>query len=310
MTAFIRNILVVFLLAGLSAPFAIAQCEDTEGSKDHPLVTRYPGSCIMHYRTTEYDEFTLPLGKLKDRVPVKSQHLEGKITYIDYQTPPERSELEVYRNYEAALKNAGFQILFSCAHNDGCGGGDTTVWRANGEENWEDDNMRYLSGKLSRPEGDAYVSLTVSEYGAHYIHLYVVEMKPMETGMVTVNAAALEGGLAKVGHVEVPGIFFDTGKSEVKPESKPALEEIAKLLKANPSMKVWVVGHTDSVGTLESNMKLSEARAAAVASALVKDHGIAATRLKGMGIGPLSPVASNDSEEGKARNRRVELVKQ
>jgi OmpA-OmpF porin, OOP family len=311
MKKLIRKALVACLLMGLCVPLAAAQCQDYQGSKDHPMVSRYPGSCITDYKTTEFEEFALPLGKLdRDDVPVKSQHLEGKITFIKYETPGGRSELEVFRNYESALKTAGFEILFSCAHPDGCGHGDPTLWQGNGREPWEDDNMRVLSAKLSRPEGDVYVSLLVSEYGAHYVRLYVVEVKPMESGLITVNAAALQGGLAKAGHVEVPGIFFDTNKSDVKPESKPALDEVAKMLKATPSMKVWVVGHTDSVGTLDANMKLSEARAAAVARALVADYGIGAARLKGLGVGPLSPVASNKTDEGRAKNRRVELVEE
>ena len=108
----------------------------------------------------------------------------------------------------------------------------------------------------------------------------------------------------------MPGIFFDFNKSDVKPESKPSLDEVARMVKANPSMKVWVVGHTDSVGTVEANQKLSEARALAVVNTLVANYGIPAARLKGYGAGPIAPVASNKTEEGRAKNRRVELVEQ
>jgi outer membrane protein OmpA-like peptidoglycan-associated protein len=306
----LKLFLAVLSYVAAASVGARAQGKDVEGSKDHPLVSRYPGSFIREYRTAEFDEFTLPLGKVKDGALVKGQHLEGKITYIDYATPPERSDLEVYRNYEGALKTAGFEILFACAHNDGCGIGDLTLWEGQGKRRWMWDSERVLSAKLSKPGGDVYVCLEQSAWGAHYVALFIVEPKPMETGMVTVNAAALEGGLARAGHVEVPGIFFDFNQSEVKAESKPALDEIAKMLKANPSMRVWVVGHTDSVGTVEANQKLSEARAAAVAKALIATYGVSATRLKGYGVGPLAPVASNDSEEGRAKNRRVELVKQ
>jgi len=296
------------------APTALAaraESKDVEGSKDHPLISRYPGSVITEYGTTDFDEFTLPLGKVNGGVFVKSQHLEGKITYINYATPPERSDLEIYRNYEAALKTAGFETLFACVHNDGCGTSDFTLSGIQGgKRRWYSNGTRVLSAKLSRPEGDAFVYLEQHAWGENYVALFIVEPKPMETGLVVVNAAALEGGLTRIGHVEVPGIFFDFNKSDVKPESKPALEEVAKMLKANPSLRVWVVGHTDSVGTVEANQKLSEARAAAVAKALVAGYGIGAARLKGYGVGPLAPVASNDTEEGRAKNRRVELVKQ
>ena len=127
---------------------------------------------------------------------------------------------------------------------------------------------------------------------------------------VVANAELFKAGLNSTGHVEVPGIFFDTAKADLKPESDPAIAEVAKLLKADASLKVYVVGHTDSVSTLEVNLKLSQARADAVVQALVTKHGIAAARLVGRGVGPLAPVASNDAEDGRARNRRVELVKQ
>jgi len=115
---------------------------------------------------------------------------------------------------------------------------------------------------------------------------------------------------AQQGHVEVPGIFFDFSKSDVKPESKPALEQIAKLLLANPALRVWVVGHTDNVGSAESNLTLSNARAAAVIRVLTQQMGIAPKRLAPYGAGPYAPVATNKTDEGRARNRRVELVEQ
>jgi outer membrane protein OmpA-like peptidoglycan-associated protein len=127
---------------------------------------------------------------------------------------------------------------------------------------------------------------------------------------VVASAELFSTGLKATGHVEVPGIFFDTAKADLKPESDAAVAEIAKLLKADPSLKVYVVGHTDNVSTLDVNLKLSQARADAVVQALVAKHGIAAARLVGRGVGPLAPIASNDAEDGRARNRRVELVKQ
>jgi outer membrane protein OmpA-like peptidoglycan-associated protein len=127
---------------------------------------------------------------------------------------------------------------------------------------------------------------------------------------IVANAAALGGSIKTTGHVSIYGIYFDTGKSEIKPSSDAAIAEIAKLLKAEGGLNLYVVGHTDNVGGLESNMKLSQSRAEAVVKVLVGKHGIAAARLKGYGVGPLAPVASNAAEEGRAKNRRVELVAQ
>jgi outer membrane protein OmpA-like peptidoglycan-associated protein len=132
----------------------------------------------------------------------------------------------------------------------------------------------------------------------------------MEGGLITVDAAALSSDIAATGHTAVYGIYFDTAKAEVKPESDAALKEIAKLLQQTPTLKLFVVGHTDSVGALASNMDLSKRRADAVVAALTAKYGVAAARLAAQGCGPLAPVGSNDTEDGRAKNRRVELVKQ
>jgi len=137
-----------------------------------------------------------------------------------------------------------------------------------------------------------------------------MEVKPMESGLVTVNAESLAGDITRMGHASVYGIYFDTGKAEVKPESDATLKEIAKLLQQDGALKLYVVGHTDSVGQLASNMDLSHRRADAVVNVLSTKYSIAAARLSAQGVGPLTPVATNDSEEGRAKNRRVELVKQ
>lgn len=140
--------------------------------------------------------------------------------------------------------------------------------------------------------------------------LQIVEVKPMDTGMVKVTVAALSKGILSEGHIPVYGIYFDTGKADVKPESTDTLKEIAKLLQNAPSLKLHVVGHTDNDGSLASNVDLSRRRAAAVVAALTTTHKIPAARLRADGVGPLAPIASNDSDAGKAKNRRVELVKQ
>ncbi len=127
---------------------------------------------------------------------------------------------------------------------------------------------------------------------------------------IVANADAFMNDLKATGHAAVYGIYFDTGKSDIKPESAQAIGEVAKLLKNAADLKVYVVGHTDNVGGLEANMKLSQSRADAVTQALIRDHGISASRLKAYGDGPYAPVSSNDTEEGRAKNRRVELVKQ
>jgi flagellar motor protein MotB len=306
----------------LASNITFAQEEDVEGSKDHPLISRFPGSSIGYYDVKEFDEYVLPLGKLdKDGKLTKSQKLEGEVYQITYDAPEERSILEIYRNYELAIKNAGFETLFSV----------TSKELGEGWSEWLDvfasairraadllnsilgSEGRYLAAKLTRPEGDVYVALCVAiGRGAwgNNVQLDIIEIKPMETGLVTVNAEALATDIAKTGHVAVYGIYFDTGKADVKPESELTLKEIAKLLIQSPNLQLYVVGHTDNVGTLNSNMELSKIRAEAVVKALISMHGIDSKRLQPVGVGPLAPVTSNKTEEGRAKNRRVELVEQ
>ncbi len=300
--------LVGLVLLGVS--FAGAQGTDAEGSKDHPLISRYPTSVINEYGQKDFDEYELPLSKVADGKYAKTQHLEGKVTAIYYGLPEGKSALEVFRNYESGLKIGGFQELFTCAKT--CGDppptGSSPIGDAFGNYS---DQTRYLAAKLARPEGDVYVALWV--YDSTFdikTFLTVVEVKPMESGMVTVNAAALASALSSTGHASVYGIYFDTGKADVKPESDAALKEIAKLLQQDPNLKLYVVGHTDNVGALASNMELSRRRATAVTEVLTTKYSVEASRLSPQGDGPTAPVASNESEEGRAKNRRVELVKQ
>ncbi|MGO9084624.1 MAG: DUF4892 domain-containing protein [Terriglobales bacterium] len=299
---------LVFCLLPATLPFAYGQ--DAEGSKDHPLITRYPGSTISEYAQKAFDEYDLPLSKYAGGKYDKTQHLEGKITAIYYTIPEGRSALEIYRNYDSALKNAGFQTLFTCARTCGDVPPANLMPVNDAWGNYAADT-RYLAAKLPRPSGDAYVALWVYDSSFDVkTFLAVVESKPMESGLVTVNAAALAGDITRTGHAAVYGIYFDTGKADVKPESDAALKEIAQMLQQSPALKVHIVGHTDNVGTLASNMDLSRRRADAVVQVLTAKYHIAAARLDAQGVGPLAPVASNESEDGKAKNRRVELVQQ
>jgi len=309
-----------------AAAVAPAQEADKPGSKDHELIGRFKGSIIIGYDQRDYNEFTIALGpQTRDKnnkiVLEKSKRLEGKITRILYLTPPRSSTLQVYRTYERALKKAGFEVLFSC-FSPACGrlfkftptlANELYEYTLGGH--FKDE--RYLSAKLSLSDGDVYVSLFVFEHtsphnrfvGRVLTQLDVIETEAEDTGEI-VNAEAMARDIATKGSVALYGIYFDTGKAEVKPESEATLSEIAKLLQQDPGLKLYVVGHTDNVGDPDYNFDLSRRRAEAVVQALVENYGIDAGRLAPMGVGLLAPIASNDTEEGRAKNRRVELVKQ
>jgi outer membrane protein OmpA-like peptidoglycan-associated protein len=304
------------LVASL-ALFHGAQAADVAGSKDHPIVSRYAGSEILKFDARDFDGYVLPLGPVQDkrRGPGQAQNLEGRVTRIHYRAPEGRAALEVFRNYEQSLRGAGFETLYQC-ENQGCGRDLSPALGAPQIMNFHDKDQKYIAARLSRASGDVYVSVfTASAYsvgGANknrvFTQLDVVETVPMKTGQVIVDADAMAREIAANGRVALYGIYFDTGKAETKPESEPALEEIAKLMKQDATLKLLVVGHTDTAGDFDYNLDLSRRRAQSVVQALVTGHRVPAARLKSWGVGYAAPVASNSAEAGRSKNRRVELV--
>jgi outer membrane protein OmpA-like peptidoglycan-associated protein len=292
----------VTVLALLALDAAAAQ---PVSRADHPLVARYEGSAIADSKVVEFGEYKLVTGRTAKGDP-DGETVKGKVTRIVYENPAGRSTLEIFTNYEQALKKAGLTTLFACAL-DECGPAYTrSTWnRYNGLFAAADGDPRYLGGKLATDGGTAYVAVMV---GRKRTQLDIVEIKGMQENMVAVDAAALAQGIDRDGRVSVYGILFDTDRTEIKPESKPALDQIAALLRERPALALYVVGHTDMTGSLQHNRTLSEGRARSVVKALVDGYGVAATRLEGYGVGPLAPVATNASDSGRAKNRRVELV--
>lgn len=289
-----------------------AQQKDVPNSTDHPLVTRYPGSVIRDYSFGEYDQYKLRNAPKTtgafDEI-VKFEALEGKITRIVYQHPKERSVIEIYKNYESALLGAGFGKIFAC-EGDACGVnfGNTYPSGLVGFVRSYRTEQRYIALKREDAKGVTHVALyMVKTQDGPFSRLDIVESSPMQSGLITVKS--LTSDLSARGKAVIYGVYFDTNKSEIKPESNPALEAIANLLKENAALKLYVVGHTDNIGGLEANMDLSLKRSQAVVTALSTRYGIAASRLSAKGVGFLAPVTENETEEGRALNRRVELVK-
>lgn len=268
----------LFLLALGLAGTAFAT-PDKPGCADPALFpVRMPDYYIADCKSAEFEawDFRLPKGQ--------KHREEGKYTFVTYALErgrPEPAAVAILRNYENALAKIGGTVAATLANN--WVNGSVMI---DGRETW---------AEIERGNGRIWVR--VIEKGAMKQH-------------VVADAAAMAGDLRATGHVAVYGIFFDTGKSVVKPESKAAIDEVAKLLKADPNLRLWVVGHTDWVGKVDDNLRLAQARAEAVAAELVSAHGIAAARLKGYGVGPLAPVAGNEDEAGRGKNRRVDLVKQ
>jgi len=309
-----RSIIAALAFTMLLAPSFIgsslnAQTRDVAGSRDYPGVGRFKGSIITGYRVKDFDAARFQAAPFKDGKPADARKLEGRITRIAYRTAPGPSILEVSRNYETQLEKAGFEKLISCDADD-CGG----IPFAEGIDvlpipmMWLDGfKYHYYAAKKTEGGRETWASVAVSENNGHiHTQLVVAVVGAIENKMV--DAAAMAKGLGEKGHIALYGIYFDTDKAVIKPESKPTLDEMAKLLRGEPGLNVFIVGHTDSQGGYEHNMTLSRQRAEAVAAALTRSYKIAKTRLRTAGVGWLAPVGSNASDDGRALNRRVELV--
>jgi len=244
--------------------------KDAEGCKDSPLITRFPGSIINSCDNKEYDQADLPW---KDG---GTKHVEGEYHYWDIATRPGTSEIQVYRNFQTAIKNAGFTIDYTMSPD-----------------------------QIVAHKGSTWVF--IDSRGDYYYQTIVTEKEMKQE--VTADASSLSDDINKSGHVAVYGIRFETGKAAILPDSESVLGEIVKLLQQNPDLKLRVEGHTDNQGNAAANQSLSEKRAQAVVAWLT-DHGVEAGRLTAKGWGQTKPVEDNSTEDGRAKNRRVELVKQ
>ncbi len=273
--------LLVTLAALTVASIAFGQT-DIAGSKDYPEITRMPNTFITNYKNTTFDSFTFYVTQNKKET---KQSVEGKTFFIHYRLiegTQFTSPLQKIRNYQNAARAAGGQVVYEYL------GSDTDI----------------TTFVLHKGTSEIWVQLTA--YTNAY-DLNIVEKQVMQQE-VTIDAAAMASSIADTGSVAIYGINFDTGSFVIKPESEPAIDEIATLLTNNPALKVGIVGHTDMVGDAASNLKLSQARAQSVINELVTKHHIAATRLGAFGAGPWAPLASNKTDDGRAKNRRVELV--
>jgi len=351
-------LVLLALLAGPGAALAATVPKaDVKGTKDNPLLGRYEGSFIVEQATRSFDAVSLPVSGLveTDRqdamgnriyAPRESKDLEGRLTRTVYVLPPDRTTLEVLRNYQEEIRSKGGEILYQCG-GEACGGDAahgvspgnvgktgivqwlypreqlrasilTTPWCALTEPNSE---QRYTVARMPRPSGEAYVGVVTylsnasgndcgALSGRVVAFTVIVEPKAREQRMVTLSSSEMRQGIVSQGHVALYGINFDFDKTDIRPDSRPQLDEIGKLLKDDPGLRLFVVGHTDNKGTPTYNLDLSRRRADAVAAVLIKDYHVDKARLAAYGVGQLAPVAPNDAEDGRAKNRRVELVAQ
>jgi outer membrane protein OmpA-like peptidoglycan-associated protein len=259
-------------MALASGAFAAAEEGDVKGSKEHWLFTRMPGFVIGEYSEVPFDSY--PFGYAPG-----SPRIEGRKTVIRYwvkSNADSPTPLQICRNHTAAVTRIGGTVV-------------------------QDNGSNAVTVKLQKDGKEAWAEV-LCDRGRY--QLTVVEKEAMAQ---VVSAAEMLRALDHDGYVALD-IRFDTGKSTIKPESRPVLDQIVALLKANAGLRIAIEGHTDDVGSPASNRTLSEARARSVRDAVI-GQGVDQARLTAAGFGQDRPVADNRTEEGRAKNRRVELVK-
>lgn len=316
----------------LSLPLCVvhaADAYDTDrpGGADHPLLSRYQGSTLLMWGqeslgTTEmlFDEGGRPA----------LRPLEGRINSRLYIGPKEATPLEIIRNYRHALETAGYQIIYACetarCEKDRAQSRITqlprkTRWEKvesigrNAFDSGNQPGFNYVSARKTGPNGITYVQVALagvkpsnSLSGRTRQFISIVEPATAQLGKVSVTADAIQRSLQRDGKIALYGVSFDTDKAELRADSDAQLAEMANALKAAPNLKVYIVGHTDNQGDSRANTVLSQKRADAVAGALSSKHGITPTRLAARGVADMAPVSTNTTEDGRAMNRRVEMV--
>jgi outer membrane protein OmpA-like peptidoglycan-associated protein len=269
---------LLFLGIVLLTPALVFAEPDADGCKDHRLFTRMKNYYILECEK-KFDQALI----LLDEDPDSAKNLkpEGDRTVIKYQyqeaagTAP--SYLQIRRNYQNAAKALKAKILV--------------------------DRLRYTAMQIDKNGARIYVGIELFNDGRN-ISLTILEQKAMEQ---EITANDMWEALQKDGFMTLY-INFDTNKATIKPESKGIIDQIVELMKSQSNLKISIEGHTDSQGSPAANKKLSLNRAKAVIKA-VSAGGINPSRMSAVGWGQEKPVADNRTEEGRAKNRRVEIVK-
>jgi outer membrane protein OmpA-like peptidoglycan-associated protein len=324
----------VFQVATLFAALLCGQAfgiePDMPGSIDHPGFPRVEGTRIVGYSLAEYDVG----GFVSEWVEGKRIVLnpEGKRTRIMYLGRDTQSTLQIIRNYQKALAEFGdYREVFACQTLE-CGQSiaGRFVWAQENRIPTISQFWNHLYGVTSYYKTPKYIYGTVVKDDKQYhisifsafaigspngiknrptVHIEIVEEEDFESDLILIDAAAMSTEIAERGSIALYGIQFEFDNAALQANSSDTIAEVAKALNADPSLNIYIVGHTDGEGAHGYNQVLSENRAKSVVEELVGSYGVAAARLTAVGVGQVAPVASNDTEEGRDLNRRVAIVK-
>ena len=322
--------LLPLLVIGLSILVFTPVCaqDDMEGSRDHPEIPRIDGTTIRGYMVSDYDEGKFILD-LKNK-QIETHTAGGKRTRIVYLTDPSVPPAAIFHNYQVALDNLGaVEQKYRCDEQCASKLGSAFIWAPNNRVPVNFSGGDFMYAPIGFRE-QAYAYWVVTNESARYhvsvfssyltgiqasqvkntrsIHLDIVEEAEFEPTLKVVTPDEITQGITDTGRIALYGVYFEFDSDALTNESSPALEAISAALADNPEISIYVVGHTDDQGAYDYNLELSVRRAESVVSALTDSFGVSANRLAAVGVGPVAPVASNRSEEGRTLNRRVELV--
>lgn len=272
-----KRLLILLVVAVLSIP---AKAQNHELCEQKALFSPLTNHKISFCEVKKFDQ--LEFQYQDENGNAETMTKSGEVTQTSYEWLGEfenrPSKAQIFKNYEHAVVQSGGEVLY---------------------------NYATINLKLKKGGDTFFIQIRSDNSGTYSVFTLREAALDQE---VFLNAATIAKMMNEEGQVNFYGIYFDTDKSEIKPESEAILTEISSYLKSNPSKKVFFVGHTDLTGDLDYNQTLSELRAKAVVNALTETYGIPSNRMKPFGVGPLSPISSNASEEGKAKNRRVVMV--
>jgi outer membrane protein OmpA-like peptidoglycan-associated protein len=280
-----KNKFWVLLSVILFVSFTVkVHAQDESEFKDTPWFSGMPNYSIYDAEDSEFDSYNFSNGKNCTTVEGR----KFKRTYNVKEDAQKSSVIQITRNYSNAIKSSGGVVIYEgMPQNAGCA---------------DNNGLNMVVGKAVKDGNELWVEVVTLGGDDYYITVVIKELMKQD-----VTASSMFEALNRDGHIALY-INFDTGKSIIRDESKPVIDQIVQMMKANPDLKIGVEGHTDNVGTPASNKTLSEARAKSVVSAIVA-QGVSADRLSPAGFGQDKPIADNNTEEGRAQNRRVELVK-
>lgn len=288
---------------------------------ENGVVPLYEGSTLIYDDQIGFEEFPLLISEDSVRI------LEGVVRRQWVSAPDERSPLEIFRNYQVAIEELGGELLFVtrdpgsievdekklselfATHRRGRGLA-TNVMSYN---HMPGGMSEFLTARIEGVDATHYLIVAVGKghwaaQQAERTYYEIVTIREEGLALDKITMDAIDTGLDRYGRVPVYNILFETGSAEVRPESEEALVVISDFLNQHRSRTFLVVGHTDSVGGYEMNVELSNARANAVVEKLINEYGVERNQIRSVGVGPASPIFSNATDEGKARNRRVEIV--